>query len=456
MAETAARRGREWNLRTRWRQWNEVRHRAKQRWTRLRKQLKRWSSDKQVKELRCLWRAWTDVTTRRQKLREFLDRHQGSDVMRAWTAWGQWRHRKQFQRLDKRRADGCEPTPTDAMACGLTPEIVEMLANVSKYQEDGKKVSAEEYLAQVEHSKQARDRQEAVQAKLDRERGYDWTREYEKWSAWEDPDELAAKEHAARVKSERASMRTSCNHDHSAEQKLMDMTTRAKLTQCDTFRRLGNRFFAHGQYQRAAYHFHHALVYFEYIFSDTDAEQVEMDDLKKRILLNFALCRLKTKHVDQAILNASLAMKLDGESVKALYIRAMGYRMQDKFELAQVDLDRALALAPLDSALVHEKHVLAAKKAAYVVKSKQLGAAMFGRNQPTAQPQPTTSAMFVGDGLSLEMEFRQPSTIAASDVDSVEFWQPSTRGKHALESLLGEWKLGAVALDGQARSIHQP
>ncbi|ETV88520.1 hypothetical protein, variant [Aphanomyces astaci] len=106
MAETAARRGREWNLRTRWRQWNEVRHRAKQRWTRLRKQLKRWSSDKQVKELRRLWHAWTDVTTRRQKLREFLDRRQGSDMTRAWTAWGQWRHRQQFQRLDKRRADG--------------------------------------------------------------------------------------------------------------------------------------------------------------------------------------------------------------------------------------------------------------------------------------------------------------------------------------------------------------
>ncbi|RHY31003.1 hypothetical protein DYB32_003847 [Aphanomyces invadans] len=337
----------------------------------------------------------------------------------------------------------------------MTPEIAEMLANVAKYQEEGKKISAEEYLAQVEHSKQARERYEAVQAKLERERGYDWTREYERWSAWEDPDELAAKEHAAREKSERANARTSCNHDHSAEQKLMDMSTRVKLDKCDTFRRLGNRFFAHGQYQRAAYHFHHALVYFEYIFADTDAEQDEMDDLKKRTLLNFALCRIKTKHVDQAVLHASLALKLDEDSVKALYIRAMGYRMQDKFELAQADLDRALALAPQDAALIQEKHVLVAKRAAYAVKSKQLGVAMFGKGRSTAMDKAPASAPF-DDGLSLALEFRQP--IASSlNVESLDFWQPSTRGKDALEALLADWtRSGEIARQNAPNSSRRP
>ncbi|KAG9417050.1 hypothetical protein AC1031_001439 [Aphanomyces cochlioides] len=315
------------------------------------------------------------------------------------------------------------------MACGMTPQIAEMLANMDEHQKMGVQSMSEEYQAQVEYSKQVQRRYEAVQAKLERERGYDWTRNYEKWEAWEDPDELAAKEKDLRDKSERAQMRTSCNHDHSAEQKLMDMSTQDKLIKCDTFRRLGNRFFAHGQYQRAAYHYHRALIYFEYVFCDTDDEQRQMDDLKKRALLNFALCRIKTKHTDESIHHATLALKLDADSVKALYIRAMGYRIQDKFDLAQGDLDRALSLAPDDAALIHEKHILTAKKAAYRVKSKQLGAAMF-----QTPSQPSFRGRRVDSTMSIELDFRQPSPSAY--FESLETWQPSTRGKTELADLL--------------------
>ncbi|KAF0687362.1 Aste57867_20885 [Aphanomyces stellatus] len=327
------------------------------------------------------------------------------------------------------------------MACGMTPEIMEMLSNMSKHQEEGAQTSAEEYMAQMEYSKQAQSRYDAVQAKRAREAGYDWTREYEKWDAWEDPEELAAKETAAREKAERARMRTSCNHDHSAEQKLMDMSTRAKLTQCDTFRRLGNRFFTHGQYQRAAYHYHRALIYFEYIFPDTDDEQTEMDALKVRVLLNFGLCRLKTKHIDQAIHHATLALKIEPDSVKALYIRAVGHRMQDAFDDAQADLDRAAALSTTpDAALTAEKRVLAAKKAAYRVKSKQLGAAMFNPRRSSDDAASRRAGVLDVDGLSLELEFRAaPTSDDAAHPESLETWQPSTRGKAAIDALVVAW-----------------
>jgi hypothetical protein len=64
---------------------------------------------------------------------------------------------------------------------------------------------------------------------------------YEKWNAWEDPEDLSERENNARMKADQARKRTLCNHDHSAEQKLMDMSTTEKLDKCEGFRRLGTR-----------------------------------------------------------------------------------------------------------------------------------------------------------------------------------------------------------------------
>ena len=49
------------------------------------------------------------------------------------------------------------------------------------------------------------------------QKGYDWTKTYEKWDGWEDPEELARQEQAARDRSEHAAKaQLGCNHDHSA------------------------------------------------------------------------------------------------------------------------------------------------------------------------------------------------------------------------------------------------
>ncbi|EQC31299.1 hypothetical protein SDRG_10902 [Saprolegnia diclina VS20] len=323
------------------------------------------------------------------------------------------------------------------MACGLSPEMAAMLAQMSKEKERDVHVSSEELAATMEYNKKVQDRYNEVQAKQAASAGYDWTRPYEKWEAYEDPEDLAAKEQAAREKAEHAAMRQSCNHDHSAEQKLMDMTTAAKMEKCDHFRRLGNRFFAHAQYQRAAYHYHRALIYFEYMFSDTDAEQAEMDALKKRILLNFALCRLKTRHLDQALHHATLALKLDDANVKAKYICAVVYRMQDHFDDAQRELDAAIALSPSDAALAQELRTLVAKKAAYRVKSKQLGAAMFQTAQPKARVASRSASLFQDTSLqrALDLELR-PATSAMTD--EIESWRPSAFGAASMAALLGQ------------------
>jgi hypothetical protein len=67
-------------------------------------------------------------------------------------------------------------------------------------------------------------------------------------------------------------------------------------------------------------------------------------------------------------------------------MKGVAYRMQDKFALAQVELEIALAVAPTDASLLHERQILMTKKAAYRVKSKELGAAMFQTQRKEMDP----------------------------------------------------------------------
>lgn len=101
------------------------------------------------------------------------------------------------------------------MACGMTPELMEVLINMQKEKEKQGIEAEEEALKEAEKVNVAKRRAEAV-SELGTEGSYDWTRKYEKWDKWEDPEELAKKEQEARRKMEAAKQRTSCNHDHSA------------------------------------------------------------------------------------------------------------------------------------------------------------------------------------------------------------------------------------------------
>eukprot|EP00644_Phytophthora_capsici_P008931 jgi/Phyca11/5519/fgenesh1_pm.PHYCAscaffold_6_\ len=332
------------------------------------------------------------------------------------------------------------------MSCGFTPDLVRMLEQMAM-EKERHTVEAKQSLAETEqNAARTKAKVEKVLHKQQQEDGYDWTRTYEKWEAWEDPEELAKQEQEARERSERAAKaQMGCNHDHSAEQKLMDMTTNEKLTACDEFRVLGNLFFKHGQYQRAAFHYHKALVYFEYIFPDTDEEEAEADALKLKLLLNFAACRLKTLHLDDAVHHANQALEIDPENVKALYRRAQAYRLKDEFDLAQKDISRAIerskageSTQSVDSLLIQEKKLLQAKMLAYKLRSKQVSAAMFGDKpkESTGGYIPGLNSDVNAMSLSLLKSSDADSSSSSEDFPSLNTWQPSSRGLKELRALI--------------------
>ncbi|TMW61494.1 hypothetical protein Poli38472_012685 [Pythium oligandrum] len=333
------------------------------------------------------------------------------------------------------------------MACGWTPDLMRMLEQMAAEKEKLATQSASELHSTTKHIEKLRQKTEVMPTdKTTSDGQYDWTSVYEKWDAWEDPEELAQREQEAREKHERAlksQQQSMCNHDHSAEQKLMDMTTDAKLCACDEFRVLGNLFFAQGQYQRAAYNYHKALVYFEYIFPEGDDENKQHDQLKLTTLLNYCACRLKTGHNDDAIHHADLALELDPHNMKAFYRRAQAHRHRDDFDEALHDITEALRLCDDDqkadtAALLHEKALLHAKMLAYKLKSRQISTAMFaGGIHSTEKKKPTPSAFAPVHDVPLTLskasmsERRGPKAIV-----NFESGEPCTDGLVELQQLV--------------------
>lgn len=214
---------------------------------------------------------------------------------------------------------------------------------------------------------------------------YDWTSTYRKWDTWEAQELRASAATKEREQYERALAKgsTSCNHDHSAEQRLMDLSTREQLDESSSYHRLGNAFVEEGQFPRAGYYYHKALLYFEYMFPEEDELELEgreMDRQKLKLMLNFAKTEFQLERLDQVINYCSQALKLEPGCVKALYRRAKAYRVKDDFPQALQDLQQALALAPGDVSIRRELKILQAKKRAYHRESKHVGQAMFRRH----------------------------------------------------------------------------
>eukprot|EP00752_Nemacystus_decipiens_P012442 g11023.t1 len=210
-----------------------------------------------------------------------------------------------------------------------------------------------------------------------------WTHTYDKWDGWQDPDEVAKKreEEEKRAKSYRDN-HMACAHDRSAERKVMEMPIEEKIVACRDFRRKGNLFHKEGQYRRGALQYRQALIYYDFCFPDEDSQQQELDDIRHACLLNSAACFLACGELDQTLDCCYQALMTEPDNVKALYRRAVVYRMRDQFKEASADIGKALAQRPNDVMLRKESTVLKSKIASYRERRKAIGAQIFGKSQP--------------------------------------------------------------------------
>jgi tetratricopeptide (TPR) repeat protein len=186
-----------------------------------------------------------------------------------------------------------------------------------------------------------------------------WTASYEHWDNFQDTDELtvaleSAKSNLARLKERIKKLGNcdtlkTCSHRHACscsgnkqtEREVVSMTTSQRIEEMESFKEKGNALFAERKYKEALALYEKSLIFFEYCFDGTEEERRQADNLRLLCQLNAAACFLELKLYSKCIEYCSETLKIDGNSVKALFRRARALRMMDKFHDAQIDLMKA-------------------------------------------------------------------------------------------------------------------
>ena len=187
-----------------------------------------------------------------------------------------------------------------------------------------------------------------------------WAKAYKHWDCYEDTDELEEKINAAKkdlaklddkIKNHGSDSSSkqcghrhncSCSGDKRAEREVVAMRTSERLDKMALFKEEANALYAHKKYRNALALYEKSLIYFEYCFDGTDVEREIADALQLQCLLNCAACFLQLKLYPKVIEYCNEALEVDGRSAKAWFRRAKAHRLQDKLEVAEKDLKKAI------------------------------------------------------------------------------------------------------------------
>ncbi|CAM9669724.1 unnamed protein product [Chrysoparadoxa australica] len=314
----------------------------------------------------------------------------------------------------------------------LTPEI---LSQVQSQQQKARESSA----TKAEKLRQRAERIKQKQKQLaEEDPDYDWTKTYKGWDDWEDPEELLDEAAMEAKKTENAlrsgpGQQMACSHDHSAERKIVDLSTAEKLAACEGFKAKGNSLYAEGQYRRAAQQYRLAMIYYDYTFAEGE-EAYKMDALRLVCCVNSAACFVKVGEWGEAREYCQQALREDPTNVKALFRRAQVYSHRDEFEAARADLLAALKQNPSDFSLRKELMLLEAKVTSYKQQSAVMGKQIFGGSASEAIAEGEAerrSPPVVKKHIGYDLTRHRPTPPPGKD----DLYRPVTVSPSALEAL---------------------
>jgi len=177
---------------------------------------------------------------------------------------------------------------------------------------------------------------------------WDWASAYQKFSQWEDVEELREqkKTEEERLKEimERASDNMGHFHDHSEERKLFKLPEAEKMAFCEHHRLLGNALYREGHLHKAAEKYQLALSYYQYCFPEAEALQAQLDAVRLACLCNASLCMRRLGELRSAVDAANEALALDRACARALLRRAQALTDLDDYSSALQDLSEAQQL----------------------------------------------------------------------------------------------------------------
>ncbi len=173
----------------------------------------------------------------------------------------------------------------------------------------------------------------------------DWAGKYQALADVAAEEEYAERARAAAERREAEEARRvvgGCNHDHRAELELFELSAEVKLAGCARFREEGAAWFDEGQFTRAADRFRKVIVWLHYTFAEGAEEQRRCDAHALAAHVAMAVCALRQRNHRAALESARLALGLEPDNVKALYVLAKALRLTAKLEQAAEALGRAL------------------------------------------------------------------------------------------------------------------
>ncbi|KAJ3681216.1 hypothetical protein LUZ60_015705 [Juncus effusus] len=125
-----------------------------------------------------------------------------------------------------------------------------------------------------------------------------------------------------------------------------DLNNAEKIEAAGKKKEDGNALFKSGKYERASKRYEKAAKFIEYESSFSDEEKKQSKALKISCNLNNAACKLKLKDYKQAEKLCTKVLELESTNVKALFRRAQAYSNLADFDLAEIDIKKALEIDP--------------------------------------------------------------------------------------------------------------
>ncbi|GLU10227.1 hypothetical protein SLE2022_270470 [Rubroshorea leprosula] len=163
------------------------------------------------------------------------------------------------------------------------------------------------------------------------------------------------------------------------EKESWELNSQEKIEAAGKKKEGGNVLFKTGKYKRASKRYEKAVNFMDYdsTFSDEEKQQAKL--LKVTCNLNNAACKLKLKDYKQAEELCTKVLELDSKNVKALYRRAQAYIHLADFEVAEVDIKRALEIDPDNRDVRAEYKLLKEKVREYNKKDAQFYGSIFAK-----------------------------------------------------------------------------
>ncbi|KAH6793713.1 rotamase FKBP 1 [Perilla frutescens var. hirtella] len=158
-----------------------------------------------------------------------------------------------------------------------------------------------------------------------------------------------------------------------------DMNTAEKIEAAGKKKEEGNALFKAGKYARASKRYEKAAKLIEYDTSFSEEEKKQSKALKVSCKLNNAACKLKLKDYKEAEKLCTKVLELESRNVKALYRRAQAYMNMADLDLAELDIKKALEIAPDNRDVKLEYKVLKEKMKEYNKKDAKFYGNMFAK-----------------------------------------------------------------------------